>query len=44
MIGLDQNCGVKSISLKATKKVVGVVVYWEEKYRSRSYMKARYMH
>ena len=30
MIGLKQTCGIKNITLKAAKKLVGDAVYWEE--------------
>ena len=27
-----ETCGIKNVTLKAAKKIVGVAVYWEEKY------------
>ena len=30
VIGLKQTRGIKNVTLKAAKKFVGVVVYWEE--------------
>ena len=30
MIELKQTRGIKNVSLKEAKKLVGVVVYWEE--------------
>ena len=30
VIGLKQTRSIKNVSLKAAKKLVGVVVYWEE--------------
>ena len=30
VIGLKQTRGIKNVTLKAAKKFVGVVIYWEE--------------
>ena len=30
VIGLKQTHGIKNVTLKAAKKFMGVVVYWEE--------------
>ena len=35
VIGLKQTRGIKSFTLKAAKKFVGVAVYWEEYYVDR---------
>ena len=32
MIGLNETRSIKNVTLKAAKKFVGVVVYWEEYY------------
>ena len=32
VIGLKQSRGIKNVALKGAKKIVAVMVYWEEQY------------
>ena len=38
VIGLKQTHGIKNVTLKVAKKIVGVAVYWEELYENEKFI------